>query len=233
MHAHHHHAEHAHSHSHAHGGVPSTPQQVRSLKIALVLVSCFSAAELWVSVQSNSLSLRADAGHMVMDVFAIAIALWAAAQSEAKDSEVKGIVRQRRIEAIAAFINGSLLLLVSLWLGYEAISELRVPPTEILSTSVAITAAVGLGINGLNAYFLHAHADDNLNLRAAFLHMLADAGSCLGVLVGALLIAKFGWYWADGLVSGAIALLIFSSAFPLIRQSWATLNPAPVETERS
>ncbi len=228
MHAHHDHAEHAHSHSHAHGGVPSTPQQVRSLKIALVLVSCFSAAELWVSVQSHSLSLMADAGHMVMDVFAIAIALWAAAQSETKDA-----VRQRRTEAIAAFINGSLLLLVSLWLGYEAISELRMPPTEILSTSVAITAAVGLGINGLNAYFLHAHADDNLNLRAAFLHMLADAGSCLGVLVGALLIAKFGWYWADGLVSGAIALLIFSSAFPLIRQSWATLNPTPAATEHS
>ena len=225
MHAHH---DHAHSHSHAHGGVPSTPQQVRSLKIALVLVSCFSAAELWVSVQSNSLSLMADAGHMVMDVFAIAIALWAAAQSGAKDA-----VRQRRTEAIAAFINGSLLLMVSLWLGWEAISGLRMPPTEILSTPVAITAAVGLGINGLNAYFLHAHADDNLNLRAAFLHMLADAGSCLGVLVGALLIAQFGWYWADGVVSGAIALLIFSSAFPLIRQSWATLNPTPVETEQS
>ena len=62
-------------------------------------------------------------------------------------------------------------------------------------------------------------------MRGAFLHMVADASSCLGVLVGAVLIAKLGWYRADGVVSCAIALLISTSALPLIRQSWATLNP--------
>lgn len=209
---------HVHTSSCHHHGLPSTPEQVRSLRIALVFVTCFSIAELWVSVQSNSLSLLADAGHMVCDVFAIALSLWTAARIS------QGAQNAQRLNAIAALINGVLLLIVCSWLGWEAFGELRSPPTEILSQPVAITAAVGLGINGLNAYLLHSHADDNLNMRGAFLHMVADASSCLGVLVGALLIAKYQWYLADGLVSSAIALLIASSAIPLIRQSWSTLS---------
>ena len=201
-----------------HHGVPTTPEQVKSLRIALVFVTCFSAAELWVSLHSNSLSLLADAGHMVCDVFAIALSLWTA------DQVSKGEPNGQRLNAIAALVNGVLLLIVCSWLGWEAVGEFRFPPTEILSQPVAITAAVGLGINGLNAYLLPAHADDNLNMRGAFLHMVADASSCLGVLVGAVLIAKYQWYWADGVVSSAIALLIASSAIPLIRQSWATLK---------
>ncbi len=237
-HAHHNHGHHhGHHHGHSHAAVPTTPEQVRALRIALVLVASFSMAELWVGSHSNSLSLLADAGHMVTDVFAIALSLltavWTAkrtldpAASEKSDqaNDQANDQDSDRLNAVAALVNGGLLLLVSSWLAWEAVSALRSPSTEILSLPVAITAAVGLGVNGLNAYLLHAHADDNLNLRGAFLHMVADASSCLGVLVGALLIAKFGWYRADGVVSGAIALLITTSAVPLIRQSWATLNP--------
>ncbi len=214
---------HVHSHTdHCHCAVPTSPQQIRALRIALVLVSCFSAAELWVSTHSHSLSLTADAGHMATDMFAIAIALWAASRANRANHD--------RLNAISALINGGLLLGVSAWLGWEAVVVLRSPPVEILSGPVAITAAVGLLVNGLNAYLLHAHAEDNLNLRGAFLHMLADAGSCLGVLVGALLIARFGWYRADGAVSLAIALLISSSALPLIRQSWDSLRTTPARS---
>lgn len=214
---------HVHSHAdHCHCAVPTNPQQIRALRIALVLVSCFAGAELWVSTHSHSLSLIADAGHMATDVFAIALALWAASQANRANHE--------RLNALSALVNGGLLLGVSAWLGWEALAALRVPPVEILSGPVAITAAVGLLVNGLNAYLLHAHAEDNLNLRAAFLHMLADAGSCLGVLVGALLIARFGWYRADGAVSLAIAILISTSALPLIRQSWASLKATPTKS---
>ncbi len=208
-----------------HGALPSTPNQVRSLKIALVLVSCFSVAEIWVSAHSNSLSLLADAGHMVSDVFAMALALWTAYQAQRGDRDGD------RLNALAALINGTLLLAISFWLGWECWGVWRSPPIEILSGPVAITAAVGLGINGLNAYLLHRHAEDNLNLRGAFLHMLADAGSCAGVLVSAGLMAKFGWYWADGVVSGAIALLIALNAVPLIRQSWRALNSVTAASE--
>lgn len=219
MHAHHHHAADS-----CHCAVPSTPAQVRSLKIALVLVTSFSIAELWVSVNSHSLSLLADAGHMTCDVFAIALSLWAASLASQPER-----TNADQLNAIAALINGMLLVVVAGWLGWEAVESLRLPSTDMLTGPVAITAAVGFAINGLNAYLLHAHADDNLNLRGAFLHMLADAGSCLGVLIAALLVAAYGWYWADGVVGGAIALLISSSAIPLIRQSWATLNAADSE----
>lgn len=196
------------------------------MRIALVLVGSFSVAELWVSLHSNSLSLMADAGHMMTDVLAIALALWSAYQAkQAADSA--------RLNALSGFINGTLLLIVAVWLGYEAISTLHQPPTDILSAPMAITAAVGLVVNGLNAYLLHAHAEDNLNMRGAFLHMLADAGSCFGVLVGAVLIAKFGWLWADGVVSGAIALLISTSALPLLRQSWSVLFQSKDDTQTS
>ena len=184
-------ANHSHVHSaecsagcHHHGGVPSTPEQVRSLRIALIFISFFSMAELWVSVHSNSLSLLADAGHMVCDVFAIALSLWTAAQT------AKGKENIERLNAIAALVNGVLLLVVCSWLGWEAIEALRFPTGEILSQPVAMTAAVGLGINGLNAYLLHSHADENLNMRGAFLHMVADASSCLCVLVGAVFFAR-------------------------------------------
>lgn len=213
------HSHHAHAHhagGHCHCATPSTPEQIRALRVALVLVGSFSVAELWVSLHSNSLSLMADAGHMMTDVLAIALALWSAYQSKQGNGD--------RLSALSGFINGLLLLLVALWLGYEAIDTLRTPPTEILSAPMAITAAVGLVVNGLNAYLLHAHAEENLNMRGAFLHMLADAGSCFGVLVGAALIAQFGWMRADGVVSGAIALLISTSALPLLRQSWNSLT---------
>ena len=175
-----------------------------------------------MSAQSHSLSLVADAGHMATDVFAIALALWTAAQSGRADSD--------RTNALSALINGGLLLGVGGWLGWEAIDALISPSSDILSGPVAVTAAVGLAVNGLNAYLLHAHAEDDLNLRAAFLHMLADAGSCLGVLMGALLIAQFDWYWMDGAVSLAIALLISTTALPLIRRSWITLKDAPARS---
>lgn len=224
---HHGHADshtHAHTHCHAHGGTPTTPEQVRSLKIAFVFVTCFSIAELWVSLHSNSLSLLADAGHMVCDVFVIALSLWTAHRVSQGDANAQ------RLNAIAALVNGVLLLIVCGWLGWEAVDKLQSPPAEILSQPVAITASIGLGINGLNAYLLHSHADENLNMRGAFLHMAADASSCLGVLIGAVLIAAYQWYWADGVVSGAITLLIASSAIPLIRQSWTTLNPEGTPT---
>lgn len=201
---------------------------MRALRIALVLVGSFSVAELWVSLHSHSLSLMADAGHMMTDVLAIALALWSAWWSTNKAKQASDATR---LSAMSGFINGLLLLIVALWLGYEAIDTLRQPPTEILSTPMAITAAIGLGVNGLNAYLLHAHAEDNLNMRGAFLHMLADAGSCFGVLVGAVLIAKFGWLWADGMVSGAIALLISTSALPLLHQSWRVLSQSKVDAQ--
>lgn len=200
------------------------------------MVAGFSAVELRISHHSHSLSLLADAGHMVADVFAIAMSLLAAWISRWPPSP-QAPFGYRRVEILAALVNGIGLLLIAGWIGQEAIGQLHAPPTEILTTPIALTALGGLGIHGLNAVLLHRHTDDDLNLRGAFLHTLADALSCLGVLCVAAAVYWFNWQWADGMMSLAIALLIAIGALPLIHQSLrilleqapAELNPEDIE----
>ena len=141
------------------------------------------------------------------------------------------------MEILAALVNGIGLLLIAGWIGQEAMGQLQTPPDEILTTPMALTALGGLGVHGLNAVLLHRHTDDDLNLRGAFLHTVADALSCLGVLCVAAVVYWFGWQWMDGLVSLAISLLIFTGAIPLIHQSLSilleqtptNLNPQDIE----
>ncbi|MFG6098330.1 cation transporter [Leptolyngbyaceae cyanobacterium CCMR0082] len=200
----------------------TSPEKLRVLAIALVMVAIFSAVELRVSHHSHSLSLVADAGHMIADVFAIAMTLLAAWIARWPTSS-HAPFGYRRVEILAALVNGIGLLLIAGWIGQESIAQLQTPPSEILTKPMALTALGGLGVHGINAVLLHRHTDDDLNLRGAFLHTLADALSCLGVLCVAAVVQWFGWQWTDGLVSIAIALLIFAGAIPLIRQSLSIL----------
>ena len=199
-----------------------SPQKLRSLWISLALVAAFSVVELRMGHHSHSLSLLADAGHMVADVFAIAMALLAAwiAQWPASDRAPFGY---RRVEILAALVNSVGLLLIAGWVAKAAVFQLHAPPDEILTGPMAATAALGLGVNGINAWLLHQHAGQDLNLRGAFLHVLADAASCFGVLLGAGAMAWRQWYWLDGAVGGAISLLILLGAIPLLRQSLGIL----------
>lgn len=227
-------------HNHGFGAcdcpVETSPEKLRILAIALVLVAGFSFVELKVSHHSHSLSLVADAGHMVADVFAIAMSLLAAWISRWPTSP-QSPFGYRRVEILAALVNGIGLLLIAGWIGQEAIAQLQAPPTEILTQPMALTALGGLGVHGINAVLLHQHTDDDLNLRGAFLHTLADALSCLGVLLVAAAVHWLGWQWLDGGVSIAIAVLILLGAIPLIRQSLSILleqtptgvNPTDIE----
>lgn len=213
-------------HNHGFGAcdcpVNTSPQKLRVLTIALVLVAGFSAVELQVSHHSHSLSLVADAGHMIADVFAIAMSLLAAWIARWPTSATAPF-GYRRIEILAALVNGIGLLLIAGWIGQEAITQLHSPPHEILTRPMALTALVGLGIHGMNAFLLHSHTDNDLNLRGAFLHTLADALSCLGVLLVAAAVHWLKWQWTDSGVSIAISLLIFLGALPLLSQSLGIL----------
>ncbi|MGD1853256.1 MAG: cation diffusion facilitator family transporter [Leptolyngbyaceae cyanobacterium] len=192
------------------------------MAIALVMVAGFSAVELRMSHHSHSLSLVADAGHMVADVFAIAMSLLAAWITRWPTS-ARAPFGYRRVEILAALVNGIGLLLIAGWIMQESIAQLQLPSHEILTHPMALTALGGLGVHGINAFLLHRHTDDDLNLRGAFLHTMADALSCLGVLLVAAAVHWLGWQWMDGGVSVAIALLIFAGAIPLIRQSLSIL----------
>ena len=197
---------------------PQNPTKVRSLWLALVLIVSFAVAELTMGYLSHSLALVAESEHLLSDGLSLGLALLATwiAQLPASDRAPFGY---RRVEILAALVNGVGLFIVAGWIGWEAIGRLQEPPTEILSLPMLVTAIVGLGINLLNAALLHQDSHDDLNLRGAFLHMIADAVSSVGVILAAIGIMGFGWNWADGTISLGVAILIGLGTIPLIRQS--------------
>ncbi|MBD3880451.1 cation transporter [Phormidium tenue FACHB-886] len=195
-----------------------SPSKARLLWIALILIGCFSAVELWVGLLSSSLALLAESGHMLSDALALGLALFATwvARLPASNQATFGY---RRVEILAALANGVGLVIVAAWIGWEAIAHLQAPQAEILSLPMLMTAIVGFGVNSLNAFLLHDDSHHDLNLRGAFLHMVADAVSSVGVILAALAVWRFHWNWADGAISLGVAVLIGLGAIPLIRQS--------------
>jgi cobalt-zinc-cadmium efflux system protein len=227
---HHHHGNCAHHH-----GLSYSPKaKMRPLAIAFVLISGFALAELIIGSMSHSLALIAESGHMVSDGLALGIALIAAWVATFPSSN-QAPFGYRRVEILAALVNGVGLVAIALWIFWEAMTRLQAPTDEILGIPMLITAIVGVGVNSLNAFLLHDHSHTDLNLRGAFLHMVADAISSLGVLIAAIAIWKWQWYWADGAVSLFVSILILIGAIPLIWQSLNILlekTPAHVDVDQ-
>lgn len=200
----------------------------RSLWIALGLICVLALVEIGVGWFSHSLALVAEAGHMLTDGFALGLALLATwvAQLPASNQATFGY---RRVEILAALINGVGLIGVGLWIGWEAVHQLHSSHSDILSVPMLVTAVIGLGINTVNAGLLHQDSHQDLNLRGAFLHMVADAVSAVGVVLAALAIWAFHWNWADKAISLGVAIVITLGAIPLIRKSLHILleKPAP------
>lgn len=197
---------------------PQGPEKSRLLWIALILIGSFSIAELVVGLASHSLALLAESGHMLSDTLALGLALLATWIARFPASE-QAPFGYRRVEILAALTNGLGLVAVAVWIAWEAIARLQAPATEILSLPMLVTAIVALGVNSLNAFLLHDHSHHDLNLRGAFLHMVADAISSVGVIFAAVAVWLLGWNWADGAISLVVAAFIGVGAVPLIRQS--------------
>jgi len=127
------------------------------------------------------------------------------------------------------------LMVVAGLIAWESIARLQEPPTEILSLPMLITAVVGLGVNSLNAFLLHDDSHHDLNLQGAFLHMVADAVSSVGVIGAAIAVWLFHWNWADGAISLGVAAFIGIGAVPIIRQSCNILlekTPSHLDVEQ-
>jgi cobalt-zinc-cadmium efflux system protein len=195
---------------------------------ALVLICTFALAELAVGRFSHSLALVADSGHMISDCLALVLALLATWIANKRSSSHDCAPKNRRVEALAALINGTGLVAIALWIGWEAVERLQSPPVEILSLPMLATASVGFGVNSVNIVLLHKDSHHDLNLRGAFLHVLADAASSIGVILAAIAVWALNWLWADGAISLLVSGLIIISATPLIVQSFNALfiNPA-------
>ncbi len=166
---------------------------------------------------TNSLALLADAGHMLTDVAALSLTL-AAIWFASRPATAKKTFGYYRLEILAAFINGIALVLISLWVIYEAFERLSAPP-DVKGFELTLIAGGGLVVNLICAYLLHGDHQHDLNMRGAWLHVIGDAlGSAVAIAAGVLIVA-FGWLWADAVCSFLISLIIIFSAWTLIKES--------------
>lgn len=208
----------------------TTPQGRLFISLALTLL--VFGGELWGGIFANSLALLSDAWHVLTDAVALGLALLALvyARKEPTPIHTYGF---HRLEVIVAFINGISLWGITLWILIEAGQRL-LHPVDVRGREMFIVAAIGLAANLLAGVLLHRHGEENLNIRGAWLHVMADALGSVGVLVGGWLVLRYGWYLADPLISIGISLLIMRGAYNLTREALHILmegTPAHLKTE--
>lgn len=189
---------------------------------ALVLTATIALAEAVGGWLTNSLALMSDAGHMLTDVSALAlslVALWFAG----KPADVKKTYGYYRMEILSALLNGVLLLGITVVILYEAWERVR-SPAKVDLGPMAIVASVGLVANLAALAFLHR--SHSMNVRGAFLHVLGDTLSSVGVLLGAGIMAYTGWYVVDPIISVVISVVIVVGAVRLVRDAVDVLMEA-------
>lgn len=220
----HDHDDHDHGHDHRHGGNHhhghhhhGAGGSRRSLLGSFVITLSFMGVEAVGGWLTNSLALLSDAGHMLTDAAALGLSLLALKVGDMPPSTTKTF-GYRRFEILAALLNGLALWGVVGVILHEAYERLKAPP-EVGAGGMMAIAAVGLGVNLVSIWLLHAHKDENLNVRGAFLHVLADSLGSAGALLAGLVIWTTGWTLADPLVSVAICGLILWSSWGLVREA--------------
>jgi cobalt-zinc-cadmium efflux system protein len=187
------------------------------LVFAIALTAITLVAEIIGGIWSNSLALLSDAGHVFLDLFALALSL-AAIKLAAQPPGEHHSYGLHRAEVLASLINGLTVFLMAVGILYEG-SKRLIAPQEVQTTPMLVIAVLGLVANLLAAKGLHGHAHHDLNVRSAFLHVLGDAAASVGVIVGAVLMRYTGWYQADPLISIAIGLLILTGAGRVLREA--------------
>ena len=204
--------------SHAHPATEgcASEKDRRRLIWTLALTGTILVVEAVGGVLSHSLSLLSDAGHMMTDLLAMLLSLFALSMA-ARPATHHKTYGYHRLEILTALVNGTLLVLVSLYLVYEAIRRL-VRPEPVAAQLMLGVAIVGLAAN-LAGLALLSGSRQNLNVRAALLHVLGDALSSVGVILGAALIAWTGWYRIDALISIVIGGVILYGAVRLMKEA--------------
>lgn len=210
----HHHHDHDHGHSHVHG---ANKKNLRRVMIALVLTGLFMVVEVVGGIISGSLALLADAGHMLTDTMALALAAMAFHVSK-RPPDGKLTFGYQRFQILAAFVNGLSLLAIVGWILFEAVSRF-LNPNDIIGETMLVVAAAGLVVNLISFAVLHTGDQDNLNIRGAALHVAGDLLGSVAAIVAALVIIYTGWTPIDPILSVAVAILISKSAWTLVKRS--------------
>lgn len=211
----HEHSKDVHDHGHAH---PHTPMQFnRAFAIAILANGLFVVFQIVFAYVANSTSLLADAIHNLGDVLSLILA-WIANSLLKRTPTDQTTYGMKKTSILAALANGTLLVFTCGIIATEAMYQLF-SPSEVKAISVMIVASIGILVNGATAA-LFLRGSDDLNIRAAFLHLLYDAFISLGVVVSALLLYWTGWVWIDPVVGLVIAALILKGTWSLFTDSF-------------
>ena len=191
--------QHKHEHSHA-----DTPTNKKILSTSLVIISSYMIIEFLGGYYFNSLALMADAGHMANDSLSLLLALIAL---------FLNAQNQKRF----ALLNGTSLIVVAVWILVEATERWQYP-TTMLALPMLGVAITGLLVNIFVAWLMMKGDHENLNIKAAYLHVLADLFSSLVAIIAGLSAWLLNWQWVDLVASGILSLLVLRSGINIVRQ---------------
>ncbi|BAD60569.1 cation diffusion facilitator family transporter [Nocardia thailandica] len=223
-------AGHSHGTSNPNQGSASARYTTR-LAVAIGLGLVTFITQVVVGLSTSSLALLSDSAHVFTDVFGVSMALVAIMIARHATRGGARSFGMYRGEVFAALFNAVLLFAVAGWVLYEAIGRLSDPP-EVPGLPVAIVAVVGLAMNVISMLILRQGAKDSLNVRGAYLEVMADMLGSLGVLASGLITLFFGWRYADPAIGVAIGLFVLPRAFSLGRQALRILfQHAPAELD--
>ena len=203
------------SHNHSHNSSNETSE--KNLFITMALNFFITVAEVIGGIISGSLSLISDALHNFSDGFAIIITYIAMRLSK-KPKTLKYTFGLKRAEIIAAIINASTLIIISFFLIKEAVERFY-NPSPITGSLMLIVAALGLVANVVGTLLLKKGSEGNLNIRAAYFHLLSDAVSSLAVIIGAVFIIFYKIYWIDPVLTILISLYILKETYEIVKES--------------
>jgi cobalt-zinc-cadmium efflux system protein len=219
IHSHSNNHEHNHEHDHApgHETLRVTTGGQRDLLIALSITILMMIVEIVGGLLSNSLALLSDAGHMFTDNLALLLSYFAMkfASKPATEKKTFGFYR---LEILAALLNGIVLVLISIYIMYQAYLRM-IHPQPVEGQLMLIVAIIGLVANVGGAFILFKHSHASLNIRGAYLHIVGDALSSIGVVIGGIIIIYAGWYLIDPILSIIISMIIIYGSWSLVKES--------------
>jgi cobalt-zinc-cadmium efflux system protein len=223
-HAHHHdhsHDQHDHAgHSYGPGGHVHAPASFgKAFAIGIALNTVFVVVEAVYGYASGSMALVADAGHNLSDVLGL-IAAWTAAVLAKRAATPRYTYGLKGSSILAALFNAVFLLVAVGAIAWEAVLRLF-NPEPVTEITVIVVATIGIVINGITALMFASGRNSDLNIRGAYLHMVADAAVSVGVVIAAVVIMFTGWLWIDAITSLTICILIVWGTWSLLRDSTA------------
>ena len=198
-------------HSHSHHGHDHGDLKGKRLGITIILNLIITISQVIGGLVSGSLSLLSDAAHNFSDVIALIIS-WIADRLTHKKYSTKQTYGYKRAEVIAALINVVTIIVIAINIFIEGISRL-IEPQEITGLTVILLAGLSIVVNGLSVLIIKGDAENNMNMRSAYLHLFSDMLTSIAVLIGGIMMYYFKVFWIDGVISLVIAAyLMFTSA---------------------